>query len=122
VITSQEITAIKDKRHLEAADGWLGLGNWQEANEELNRISPDIQTHPDVLYVRWHICAKAGQWELAAETARALSQMMPDNPFGIIHFAYALHEMKRTKDAWDALLPMADRFPDNQTVPYNLAC
>jgi hypothetical protein len=26
---------INDKRHLKAAEGWLELGLWQEANEEL---------------------------------------------------------------------------------------
>ncbi len=27
-----------DNYHLSAAIGWLGLGNWQEANEELEMI------------------------------------------------------------------------------------
>jgi len=29
-----------DNKHLEAAEGWLGLGNWLEANEELENITP----------------------------------------------------------------------------------
>ena len=30
-----------DQRQLEAAEGWLELGNWSEANEELERITPE---------------------------------------------------------------------------------
>jgi len=26
------------------------------------------------------------------------------------------------KAAWDALLPAADKFPNNPNIPYNLAC
>jgi len=26
---------VEDHRYLDAAEGWLGLGNWREANEEL---------------------------------------------------------------------------------------
>ena len=30
--------------------------------------------------------------------------------------------MKRTQEPFDTLLPAADKFPDNWTIPYNLAC
>jgi tetratricopeptide (TPR) repeat protein len=36
--------------------------------------------------------------------------------------AYALHELKRTEEARAVLLPVADKFTDNHTIPYNLAC
>jgi Flp pilus assembly protein TadD len=36
--------------------------------------------------------------------------------------AYALHEQKRTQEAWNVLLPVADKFPDDATIRYNLAC
>jgi hypothetical protein len=32
---------VGDWSHVEAAEGWLELGNLLEANEELERISPD---------------------------------------------------------------------------------
>jgi len=46
--------------HPNAAVGWLGPGNWQEANEELEKITPAMRSHPDVLEVWWQIYAKAG--------------------------------------------------------------
>ena len=30
---------IQDQRCLDAASGWLGLGDWKDANEELERIN-----------------------------------------------------------------------------------
>ena len=30
--------------------------------------------------------------------------------------------MKRTEEAWNALLPVATSFPSDPTIPYNLAC
>ena len=41
-----------DELHFQAAVGWLELGNWREANEELENITPALRAHPDVLQVR----------------------------------------------------------------------
>jgi hypothetical protein len=35
---------------------------------------------------------------------------------------YSLHELKRTKEAHAVLLPIADKFPDEYMISYNLAC
>jgi len=70
-------SATQDSRHLEAAKGWLGLGNWHEASEELERITPEMRAHPDVLFLRWEIYTKAEKWERAAEVAQAISERDP---------------------------------------------
>jgi hypothetical protein len=59
---------------------------------------------------------------MAAEVARSISVILPDNSWGWIHLAFSLHELKRTKEVWNALLPFADKFPDDPTIRYNLAC
>jgi tetratricopeptide (TPR) repeat protein len=98
------------------------LGNWIEADEELERITPHMRAHPDVLCVRWLVYAKAKRWEAAADIAQVLCKMVPDEPFGWIHLAYALHELKRTQEAWNVLLSIADKFPNQYLIRYNLAC
>ncbi len=108
--------------HLSAAVGWLELGNWQEANEELERISPTLRGHPDVLEVRLQIFAKAGKWEPCIDLGDALVRMAPAQSFGWIHRSFALHELKRTQEAFDRLPPAATNFPKEWTIPYNLAC
>jgi hypothetical protein len=38
------------------------------------------------------------------------------------HRSFALHELKRTAEAEVLLLPALERFTDEPTIPYNLAC
>jgi uncharacterized protein HemY len=56
-----------DMNHLQAAEGWLELGNWSEANEELEEITPNLRAHPLVLVLRVRIYAAAGRWETALQ-------------------------------------------------------
>jgi predicted Zn-dependent protease len=112
----------EDQWHLRAADGWLGLGNHLEANAELEEIRAEVRGHPAVLAVRWQIYAAAKKWEGALEIASALVQMCPESCLGWIHRSYTLHELKRTAEARDNLLRVVDKFLDNTTVRYNLAC
>lgn len=105
-----------------AAEGWLELGSWLEANEELENITPPMRGHPKVLCLRWEIYAKAGRWEMASEVGRSLSILVPDDPLGWIRWAYALHEMKHTREAYDVVNSVVAKFPEEATMPYNLAC
>ena len=111
-----------DRRHLTAAEGWLGLGNQIEAFEELEQISPQLRVHPDVLELRWQIYAKEKKWEACVDITRAIAKLVPSHPHGWIHLAYSLHELKRTKEARDVLIPIVDKFPKEYLMRYNLAC
>ena len=111
-----------DTHHLNAAEGWLGLGNIVEAEEEFKKLTPGVRTHPEVLRVRYHLYEKCRQWEQAAETAQVLCHVLPETPFGWIHLAYALHELRRTREAYNVLVPIVDRFSDDYIMRYNLAC
>ncbi len=111
-----------ERFHLVAATGWLELGNWKEGVVELDQIGPELQAHPDVLRVRWALASAAKEWPQAVEFARALAEKEPEDSFGFIHQAYALHEMKRTREAWDMLGPAAEKFPKEYLIQYNLAC
>jgi Tfp pilus assembly protein PilF len=48
-----------DSLHLQAAQGWLELGNHAEAEAELDNITASSREHPDVINVRWGIYAAA---------------------------------------------------------------
>jgi len=111
-----------DSHHLRAAEGWLELGEHIEANEELENITPSLRTHPDVLEVRYEIYAKEKCWEACVDIASDIVKLAPDSPFGWIHRSFALHELKRTQEAFDLLLPVANGFSKVWNVPYNLAC
>jgi len=87
-------------------------------------ISGDRQQHPAVLDARWTLCAHEKRWADALEIANAELAVAPDDCPGWLHRAYAL---RRVPDgglprAWDALLPAAEKFPDEPVVAFNLAC
>src|SRR5262245_58936595 len=111
-----------DCLHLRAAQGWLELGDFLEADKELDKITPELRAHPDVLLVRCEIHSKRAEWENVLTIAETLVQNVPRKARGWIHRSFALHEMKRTQEAFDKLLPAADRFLKVWTIPYNLAC
>jgi len=111
-----------DSTHLNAAQGWLALGNLIEAGEELAKISGGNHAHPEVLQVRWRVCAKAGQWEAGLEIATNLTRLNPDQLFGWLFRAFSLRKLDRAAEAKDLLVSVVDRFGANATVPYYVAC
>ncbi|MFN3409160.1 MAG: TPR end-of-group domain-containing protein [Limisphaerales bacterium] len=117
-----EPLGIPDIHHLRAAQGWLELGNPREAEIELAKLSPAGQAHPDALEARWQVKAQRKQWEACCDIGRALTRVAPARPQSWIHLSFALHELRRTNEARDNLLRVADRFPTNVLLRYNLAC
>lgn len=111
-----------DELHFQAAIGWLELGNWLEANEELENITPQMRAHPEVLTLRCEIHGRAEKWEACVGIAEAVVKLDSTRPEGWIHRSFALHVLQRTQEAFDKLLPAAEKFPEVWTVPYNLAC
>ena len=113
-----------DAFHVRAAIGWLELGNASEAGEELARVSAAAMEHPDVLEVRWQVCAATQSWDAALAVAERLVATRPKRASSWIHRAYALRRANsgNLQKAWDALLPAAKLFPKNPMILYNLAC
>lgn len=111
-----------DTHHLNAAQGWLGLGDWASANHELDEISLDSCTDHKVLQTRFQVYAAANLWAMAAEMARALTVLEPGNPFGWIDWAYSLYELNRIRDARNVLVSVVDKFRDEYLIRYSLAC
>ncbi len=98
------------------------MGNYLEANEELEQVSPLFRAHREVLEVWWQINAAAKKWDAALDLASTLIQVVPEHEAGWVHRSYCLHELKRTQEARDNLLRVVDRFPQDATMRYNLAC
>jgi len=108
--------------HLRAAEGWLDLGNFVEASAELEKIPPRLRRHTEVLEVQWQLAARTGQWEECLNLSKAIIKRAPNRASGWINFSFALHELKRTQEAWDSLFAVVEKFPLQPTIAYNLAC
>jgi tetratricopeptide (TPR) repeat protein len=117
----KELTT-EEMHWLREAEGWAELGNFNFAFEELDNIEATKRTHPLVLQVRSEVYVLAKHWDALIDISKVLIQVRPDHDKGWINCAFALHELKRTREALETLLPVVDKFPDNWCVPYNLAC
>ena len=113
-----------DPMHLEAAAGWIQLGDYNSANDELEKIRTEWHTHPDVLDLRWLIYAHNKQWDACLDIASAIVKIASDRVWGWVHKAYALRRATGggIEKAKTVLLEAAKLFPDDDIIQYNLAC
>jgi tetratricopeptide (TPR) repeat protein len=111
-----------DSHFLNAAIGWLMLGNSVEARAEFEQIRTALREHPPVLEFEWRLLAAEKRWLDAVATGERLLRVCPDNANAWVHRSYALHELRRTREAFDLLLPAVRQFPQEIIIPYNLAC
>ena len=112
----------REKLLVEAAEGWLMLGNQPEANNELEQIEPAFRCHPTVLAIRWQVYASAECWEPAWVVAKSLCDVLPDRAEVWVCQANTLRKYRGVREARDLLLSIADCFPSDPVIRYNLAC
>jgi len=110
--------------HIAAAEGWIELGNLNEARAELAQIPESERQHPEFLSVHWSLCAADQNWAEALHVAAQLVEAVPDEHAGWLHQAYALRRAPGggLQAAWDCLFPALKKFPKVPIIPYNLAC
>jgi predicted Zn-dependent protease len=115
--------AMTDKvqGHIDAAEGWLELGDWQSANRELEKITPQFRGSPAVLAIRYDVLFAAKKWDAAIKVTREYTKVMPECHLGWLHEARVLHLMGRPEEAREMLLNVVVGFPDISQVHYNLA-
>ena len=111
-----------DRFQIEAAEGWLMLGNPVEANEELEKISPENRRHPAALSVRWQVYATAEWWEAAWIVSKVLCEVMPESAEAWICQANTVRKYRGTHEALELLESVRKNFRGHPVVLYNLAC
>lgn len=112
----------KDSMHLEAAEGWLLLGDHIAANEELEKITADRRAHPSVLEMRCKIYAAAEKWDRVLLVAETLTDQLPNHPTGWLLLADAEHHLGDTEGAYETLAAIAEEFAEEHPeVTYALA-
>ena len=108
--------------HLEPAEGWYELGEFNEAKKELDLIESCHRNHLDVLVLRLRTCVKLRLWEESLELATAVLDQDQSYSDYWIKRSYALRELNRIKEAYDLLKPARLLFPAEHVIPYNLSC
>ena len=107
--------------HLEAAVGCIQLGDYDSANDELEKIRAEWRAHPDVLELRWLIYSHHEQWDACLDIASAVVKMAPDRVSGWVNKAFSLRRVSGggIEKAEPVLLEAAKLFPDDDMIQYN---
>jgi tetratricopeptide (TPR) repeat protein len=111
-----------DQQHWHAAVGYVELGMFQDANDQLEKIDPFNRAAPEVLAVRIAIYHGLKKWELMREIAKRLTDFEPQDVQWIISYAYATRRADSIQAAKEILLNAETKFPKEAIIKYNLAC
>ena len=111
-----------DLTHLRAAEGYLALGMFEDANAELELIDPFCRILPEVLRVRLGIYAGAKNWELMRGIAKKLAQHAPDEPQWWISLGYATRRAESLGAARAVLIEALEHHGEEPIIHYNLGC
>ena len=116
-------TALSESEldHVTAAQEWVEQGKIANANQELNEIAVELNSHPRVLTVRWQLLAISRRWNECVDVACAITAQEPMNPTGWRQLAEALHRTGQSQQAVNVLLPAAKRNPGNVLMCRDLA-
>ena len=111
-----------DQQYWQAAIGYVELGMFQDANDQLEKIDPFNRAAPEVLAVRLAIYRGLKKWELMQQIAKRLKEFQPDNVQWTISLAYATRRAYSIDVAMEILIDAEAKFPREAAIPYNLAC
>lgn len=96
--------AQRTQRHLEAAVGYMELGMFQEANDEIEKSPFQMKDSKAVLTVRAFIYHETGSWQLLLEVGDFLTRTWPEEIEHWICLAYGTRMCHSVLEAEEILL------------------
>ena len=115
------LDSINQKR-LNAAQGYVELGMFIEANDQIEDIDPFCRCVPQVLATRLAIYNGTQKWELARVVAKRLTEFNSGHSQWFISLAYATRRAESIEAARTILLQALNKHPKDAIIHYNLAC
>ena len=112
----------KAQRHITAAQSYVELGMFLDANAELEELDPDQRLLPEALAVRLGIYGGLKKWDLMRALAGKLAGYAPGEVQWSISLAYATRRAESIEAAKIILLEAVERHPKEPMLHYNLAC
>jgi tetratricopeptide (TPR) repeat protein len=110
------------ERIIRAAEGYLELRMFSEVWRELHALPAEHLGSKEVLIIFLHSLMGERRWEDALTVARRLRSERPEEPDGVIHEAYCLHELGNTREALDLLLNGPASLRERPVFFYNAGC
>lgn len=110
-----EVTA---RRVLEV-QGLTELGLFEEAEDELVRLDPDIEA---VGILRCDLLSRQSKWEEMRALTEGLARRSPESSQWWISWAYAVRRAESVAAAREILIKARKVHPKEAIIAYNLAC
>ena len=110
-----------EAQHLQAAEGYIELGMFQEADAELRELDPACPIVEQTVVLKLCVYAGTQQWDKARELATKISAHDPDNAQWAIWSASAAYRLESVEAAKGILLHALETHPDNANIHYNLS-
>jgi tetratricopeptide (TPR) repeat protein len=114
---------IPTATRIEYANGFMSLGLFDQAADELEEIEFSERLFPEVLAARVELHTLAKQWPIVAGVSKELARQRPEDERGWISWGLALREMSQIAEAREALLNAESwHGKTSSNLHYNLAC
>jgi uncharacterized protein HemY len=110
-----------DKYCMLAAQAWVELGNWREAEKELAKVSRATRRDPAVLKARCVVYLRGEDWKSLVKIATTLTKMLPKDFESWSYLVHGLDQMGRTENALKVLRSQAHSFVNYAQMRYSLA-
>ncbi len=108
--------------YLNAAEGFLELGMFEEAHDELERMPAEDRYRPEVYATRLGVFLKLEKWEAAEVCAKHLTRVWSDQSGWWCAWAFATRRSVSVEAAEKILIQALVRFPEDALIYYHLAC
>jgi predicted Zn-dependent protease len=113
---------LEDQKLLLRAHGYVELGMYSDAEEQLNEMSPESRHLPETLAVTSEIHRGRKDWAAMQTVVKQLAEHDPDNPQWPISQAYATRRAESIEAAVPILVEAIHKHPKEAILHYNLAC
>jgi hypothetical protein len=81
------------------AEGWIELGEFREAGEELSQLPDKFKSSLDFVQLWIRVYAGLKDWPRVEVLSDSILAMHSDNEFALFHNAEALHRQRKSSDA-----------------------
>ena len=120
--TQLEEINLDDLQHLKAAEGYIELGMFEDADAELAAVDPSCRALPRLLTLQLCVYAGLQKWDLIQTVAQKMAENFPDDSQWQIWWASAARRAQSLESAKKILLKALETHPNDANIHYNLSC
>ena len=120
----QDLESLSDESRwaIEKADGYMDLKMWDQALQELDKVSESERSSLAYQHYRLRLAIENHDWDTSTRLSTALHDSAPEEPTFWVERAYVARRAESIQVARTILHDALVRFPEVAVIPFNLAC